>query len=41
LLIYGFIFMAFIATAVAVSLGELASAYPNSGMFIFTCRVDL
>jgi amino acid permease len=32
LLIYGFLFMAIIATAIAVSLGELASAYPNSGM---------
>ena len=31
LLIYGFMFMAIIAGAIAVSLGELASAYPNSG----------
>jgi amino acid permease len=31
LLIYGFMFMALIASCIAVSLGELASAYPNSG----------
>jgi amino acid transporter len=31
LLIYGFLFMALIAVCIAVSLGELASAYPNSG----------
>ena len=31
LLIYGFMFMALIAGCIAVSLGELASAYPNSG----------
>ena len=31
LLIYGFLFMAVIASCIAVSLGELASAYPNSG----------
>jgi amino acid transporter len=31
LLVYGFLFMALVAGCVAVSLGELASAYPNSG----------
>ena len=33
-MVYGFFFMALIATCVAVSLGELASAYPNSGTVI-------
>ena len=32
LLVYGFLFMALIAACIAVSLGELASAYPNSGL---------
>lgn len=32
--------MAIVATAIAVSLGELASAYPNSGMLNFVCVVD-
>lgn len=34
LLIYGFMFMALIASCIAVSLGELASAYPNSGTYL-------
>jgi choline transport protein len=37
LLVYGFLFMALVAGCIAVSLGELASAYPNSGI-VRTCR---
>src|SRR5271156_4890581 len=40
LLIYGFLFMALIAAFIAVSLGELASAYPNSGgQYYWTARL--